>query len=93
MHAALNDFLSAFANLDWARFRASFADDVTVFFLRIVRLGETTVLVTFELRNTERTDRRTIILERRKGPMADHPSSRVERSDLVTVDFTLSRVV
>jgi ketosteroid isomerase-like protein len=31
---ALSDFIQAFDNLDWERFRASFADDATVFYPR-----------------------------------------------------------
>jgi ketosteroid isomerase-like protein len=32
VHAAVMDFVRAFENLDWERFRAAFADDATVFF-------------------------------------------------------------
>ena len=107
VHAAVAEFVRAFENLDWERFRAAFADDATVFFplpeppqrfsgraaveaqfarvfeairrqssggppyhrlppvdLRIALLGPTTALVTFELRNTERVGRRTLVLHR-----------------------------
>ncbi|HKD84614.1 MAG TPA: nuclear transport factor 2 family protein [Terriglobales bacterium] len=34
LQQALTDFIRAFDNLDWDRFRASFADDATVFYPR-----------------------------------------------------------
>ena len=108
--AAVTTFLTAFENLDWATFHASFADDVTVFFptpeppqrfvgrtaveaqfervfqairksapggppyhllqpqgLSVHLLEPGTALVAFELHNSERIGRRTIVFRRVDG--------------------------
>jgi uncharacterized protein (TIGR02246 family) len=110
VHAALRQFLRAFEDLDWERFRASFADDATVFFptpeppqrftgrdaveaqfrrvfeairratpagppfqqlapvdLRIIVLGPSSALATFELHNAARIGRRTVVFRREDG--------------------------
>lgn len=104
---AVRQFLTAFENLDWPRFRAAFSDSATIFHpapdmaervtgprgidstfravfadirahatsgppyhrldpaeLRIQPLSPGVVLVTFELRNSERLARRTIVFRK-----------------------------
>jgi ketosteroid isomerase-like protein len=107
---ALSEFLLAFENLEWDRFRSHFSSDVCVFFpsastpeefcgrvavekrfqqefdsirreagsgppfmhlhpdsLKIVMLGRSAALVSFELHNALRVGRRTILFRREAG--------------------------
>ncbi len=110
VHAALMQFLRAFEDLDWERFRASFTDDASVFFptpspaqrfvgrvaveaqfqrvfdairraapagppyqqlppvnLQLVMLGPASALATFELHNSKRLARRTVVFRKEGG--------------------------
>jgi SnoaL-like protein len=78
--AAVTRFLTAFENLDWETFRACFDDSATVFYptpeppppfhrlepehLAIDCVGSTIAVVTFQLRNSERLARRTLVFQK-----------------------------
>ena len=70
VRAALTRFLTAFENLDWDVFRASFDDDATAFFPTPEppqRFEGRAAVATFQLRNEQRLARRTILFKRTAG--------------------------